>query len=72
VMMAHKITIYLVGSQFHKYLCPRINDDGSMFSYQCTTEDLKLAPGGFYLNSRAFLIQMYDFPVSNLVKETSR
>ena len=72
VMMAHKITIYLVGSQFHKYLCPRINDDGSIFSYQCTTEDLKLAPGGFYLNSRAFLIQMYDFPVSNLVKETSR
>jgi len=71
VMMAHKITIYLVGSQFHKYLCPRINDDGSIFSYQCTTEDLKLAPGGFYLNSRAFLIQMYDYPVSNLVKPTA-
>ena len=46
-MMAHKVTIYLVGSQFHKYLCPRINDDGDIFSYQCTTEDLKLAPGVF-------------------------
>lgn len=63
VMMAHKVTIYLVGSQFHKYLCPRINDDGNVFSYQCTTEDLKLAPGGFYLNAKAFLVQMYDFPV---------
>ena len=66
VMMAHKITIYLVGSQFHKYLCPRINDDGNVYSYQCTTEDLKLAPGGFYLNSNAFLVQMYDYPVANL------
>jgi hypothetical protein len=63
VMMAHKVTIYLVGSQFHKYLCPRINDDGEIFSYQCTTEDLKLAPGGFYLNPDAFLIQMFDTPV---------
>lgn len=66
VMMAHKVTIYLVGSQFHKYLCPRINDDGNVYTYQCTTEDLKLAPGGFYLNSDAFLVQMYDYPVANL------
>lgn len=68
IMMGHKVTIYLVGSQFHKYLCPRINDDGQVFSYQCTTEDLKLAPGGFYLNADAFLIQMYDYPVA--LKET--
>lgn len=66
VMMAHKVTIYLVGSQFHKNLCPRINDDGNVYSYQCTTEDLKLAPGGFYLNPDAFLVQMYDYPVANL------
>jgi hypothetical protein len=65
-MMAHKVTIYLVGNQFHKYLCPRINDDGSVFTFQCSTEDYKLAPGGFYYNSEAWLIQQYDYPVAVL------
>ena len=49
VMLIHKITTYLVGGQFHRYLCPRVDErDGSIYTFQCTTEDLDLAPGGFY------------------------
>jgi hypothetical protein len=66
VMLIHKITTYLVGGQFHRYLCPRVDErDGSIYTFQCTTEDLDLAPGGFYFNMRGFMIQMIDFPVAN-------
>ena len=66
VMLVHKITTYLVGGQFHRYLCPRVDErDGSIYTFQCTTEDLDLAPGGFYFNMRGFMIQMIDFPVAN-------
>jgi hypothetical protein len=66
VMLIHKITTYLVGGQFHRYLCPRVNEaDGLVYTFQCTTEDLDLAPGGFYFNMRGFMIQMIDFPVAN-------
>ena len=66
VMLVHKITTYLVGGQFHRYLCPRVDErDGSIYTFQCTTEDLDLAPGGFYFNMRGFLVQMLDFPVAN-------
>ena len=65
VMLIHKITTYLVSGQFHRYLCPRVNEkDGLIYTFQCSTDNLYLAPGGNMWNVRGFFVQNFDMPVA--------